>query len=97
MSKNLICVSIVKLAKSCVNLQREHVEEIEVTFKHILEPMLDTRFGESLSISVELLDRNKKELKGAFILSVYLKDVKSKDEKTFRRQMKITPAGYRFQ
>ena len=56
--------------------------------------MLETRFGESLSVSVELVDPNKKELKGPFILSVYLKDVKSKDDKTFRRQMKITPAGY---
>ena len=29
-----------------------------------------------------------------FILSVYLKDVKSKDEKTFRRQMEMIPSGY---
>ena len=56
--------------------------------------MLETRFGEILSVSVELVDPNKK-LKGPFILSVFLKDVKSRDEKTSRRQMKITPAGYR--
>ena len=56
--------------------------------------MLETRFGESLTVSVELMDPNKKELKGPFILSVYLKDVKSENDKTFWRQMKITPAGY---
>ena len=89
-----LCIYSKTLAKSCFNLQSEHVGEIEVTFKLILEPMLETRFGENLSVSVELVDPNKKELKGAFILSVYLKDDKSKDEKTFRRQMKITPAGY---
>ena len=57
--------------------------------------MLETTFGEILSVSVELVDPNEKELKGPFILSVFLKDVKSRDEKTSRRQMKITPAGYR--
>ena len=91
-----LCVYSKTLAKSCFNLQCEHVGEIEVTFKLILEPMLEASFSESLPVSVELVNPNKKELKDPFILSVYLKDVKSKDEKkTFRRQMKITPAGYR--
>ena len=94
-SKNLNCVSIVKLSQSCFNLQCEHVGEIEVTFKLILEPMGETRSGESLSISVELVDPKKSELKVPFILLVYLENVKRKDVKTFRRQMKITPAGYR--
>ena len=80
-----LCVYSKFLAESCFNLLCEHVGEIEVTFKLILEPMLEARFGESLSVSVELVDPNKKELKDPFILSVYLKDVKSKDEKTFRR------------
>ena len=57
--------------------------------------MGETRVGENLSASVELVDPNKRELKGPFILSVYLENIKRKDEKTFRRQMKITPAGYR--
>ena len=90
-----LCVDSKTLAKSCFNLQCKHVGAIEVTFKLILEPMEETRFGESLSVSVELVDPNKRELKGPFILSVYLENVKRKDEKTFRRQTKITPAGYR--
>ena len=94
-----LCVDSKTLAKSCFNLQSEHVGAIEVTFKLILEQMGETRVGESLSVSVELVDPNKKELKGPFILSVYLENIKRKDEKTFgktlRRQMKITPAGYR--
>ena len=90
-----LCVDSKTLAKSCFNLQCKHVGAIEVTFKVILEPMGETRFGESLSVSVELVDPNKRELKGPFILSVYLENVKRKDEKTFRRQTKITPAGYR--
>ena len=69
--------------------------EIEVTFKLILEPTGETKSGESLSVSVELVDPNKKELKSPFILSVYLENVKKKDEKIFRKQKKITPAGYR--
>ena len=90
-----LCVDSKTLAKSCFNLQCEHVGAIEVTFKLILEPMGETRVGENLSASVELVDPNKRELKGPFILSVYLENIKRKDEKTFRRQMKITPAGYR--
>ena len=90
-----LCVDCKTLAKSCFNLQCEHVGEIEVTFKLIPEPMGETKLGESLSVSVELVDPNKRELKGSFIFSVYLENVKKKDEKTFRRQMNITPAGYR--
>ena len=65
-----LCVYSKTLAKTCFNLQYEHVREIEVTFKLILEPMLETRFGENLSVFVELVDPNKKKLKGPFILSV---------------------------
>ena len=90
-----LCVDSETLAKSCFNLQCEHVGEIEVTFKLILEPTGETKSVESLSVSVELVDPNKRELKGPFILSVYLENGKKKDQKTFRRQMKITPAGYR--
>ena len=42
-----LCVDSKTLAKSCFNLQCEHVGEIEVTFKPILEPMGETRFGDS--------------------------------------------------
>ena len=56
--------------------------------------MGETTLGENLSVSVELVYPNKKELQGPFVLSVYLKNVKSKDEKVFRRQMKISPSGY---
>ena len=90
-----LCVNSKTVAKSCFNLQCEHVGEIEVTFKLILESMGKTTLGENLSVSVELVDPNKKELPGPFVLSVYLKNVKSEDEKTFKRQMKISPSGYR--
>ena len=90
-----LCVDSKTLAESCFNLQCKHVGAIEVTIKLILEPMGETWFGESLSVSVELVDPNKRELKGPFILSVYLENVKRKDEKIFRRQMEVTPAGYR--
>ena len=91
-----MCVHSKTLAEPCSSLQCEHVGEIEVTLKHFLEPIGETRFGKSLSVSVEWVDPNKKVLKGPFILSVYLKNFKSKgDRKTFRRQMKITPGGYR--
>ena len=54
-----LCVDSKTVAKSCFNLQCEHVGEIVVTFKLILEPMGETRSGESLSISVELVDPKK--------------------------------------
>ena len=73
-----LCVDSKTLAKSCYNLQCEHVGEIEVTFKLILEPTGETKSGESLSVSVELVDPNKRELRGPFILSVYLENVKKK-------------------
>ena len=79
------CVDSKTLAKSCFNLQCEHVGAIEVTFKLILEPMGETRVGESLSVSVELVDPNKKELKGPFILSVYLENIKRKDKKLLKK------------
>ena len=39
-----LCVYSKTLERSCFNLQCKHVEEIELTFKLILE----TRFGESI-------------------------------------------------
>ena len=62
-----LCVDSKTLAKSWFDLQCEHVGQIDVTFKLILEPMWETRFGERLSVSVELVDPDKWDLKGPFI------------------------------
>ena len=89
------CSNLKLAAKtSAFKLLVEQVGEMQVTFRLHFGAMCQGGEMKSLSVAVEVAHPNEEDLKRPFIVTIFLKNLKMQDGKSFKKVMKMTPSGF---